>query len=66
MKNIHLNGNATQTSAQTLADLLSEMNMDNESFAIAINQQFVPKENYAHQIIDHGDTIEVLSPMQGG
>ncbi|WNO11028.1 sulfur carrier protein ThiS [Teredinibacter sp. KSP-S5-2] len=66
MKNIHLNGNATQTSAQTLADLLSEINMNDESFAIAINQQFIPKENYANKIIDHGDTIEVLSPMQGG
>lgn len=35
-------------------------------FAVAVNGQFVAKENYHQQAIEHGCEIEILIPMQGG
>lgn len=36
------------------------------SFAIALNQQFIPKQAYASTILQEQDHIDVIIPMQGG
>lgn len=36
------------------------------TYAVAINMQFVPKANYASTMLQDGDVIELLAPMQGG
>lgn len=35
-------------------------------FALAINQQFVPKSDYQTRLLCAGDAVEIVSPMQGG
>jgi sulfur carrier protein len=35
-------------------------------FAVAVNQQFIPRSLYENTTIDANDCIEVVAPMQGG
>ena len=39
---------------------------DDSAFAIAVNGQFVPNRNYGETLLQEGDRIELLVPMQGG
>ncbi|RJL18091.1 sulfur carrier protein ThiS [Paracoccus siganidrum] len=63
--NITLNGEARQTEAATLADLLAEQGL-NGKLATARNGDFVPAGLRAATPIHDGDRIEVVAPMQGG
>ncbi len=35
-------------------------------YAVAVNLQFVPKTAYSATTLNHGDQIEVISPITGG
>jgi sulfur carrier protein len=35
-------------------------------FAAAVNLQFVPKTQYANQVLQTNDQIELISPITGG
>ena len=36
------------------------------NFAIAVNRKFIAKAHYANYILQDGDQIEMITPMQGG
>jgi len=38
----------------------------NDCYAVAINRQFIPRSNYENTILNEGDVVEIISPMQGG
>jgi sulfur carrier protein len=50
----------------TLKQLLVNLNYTTNSFAVAINTTFVPLDKYHTTIINDGDTIDILAPVQGG
>ena len=37
-----------------------------EPFAVAINGQFIPRSQCDTHLLNEGDSIELLSPIQGG
>ncbi|MHA1539308.1 MAG: sulfur carrier protein ThiS [Alphaproteobacteria bacterium] len=66
--NITVNG-----APQNMADNLSLSNalkaldyLGKPAIAVALNTNFIPKENYAETFLKEGDALEILSPMQGG
>ncbi|MEM5501311.1 sulfur carrier protein ThiS [Ahrensia kielensis] len=63
---LQLNGIAIDTDVTTLAALLDEQGFAEAKVATAVNGQFVPEALRTAQILDEGDLIEVLAPMQGG
>ncbi len=63
--NITLNGEARQTEAATLSDLLAEQGFGSK-VATARNGDFVPAGLRTATPIHDGDRIEVVAPMQGG
>lgn len=63
---LQLNGIAIDTDVTTLATLLDEQGFAEAKVATAVNGQFVPEALRTAQILDEGDLIEVLAPMQGG
>ncbi|MCQ8781196.1 sulfur carrier protein ThiS [Mangrovibrevibacter kandeliae] len=63
---ILLNGKAAEIEAATLAMALAELGYDDRLVATALNRDFVPADERAATILNEGDRIEVLSPMQGG
>ncbi|NPD16892.1 sulfur carrier protein ThiS [Xinfangfangia sp. D13-10-4-6] len=62
---IFVNGEARQTQAQTLAELLAEQGFG-PAVATALNEGFVPKDSRADTALSEGDRVEVLAAMQGG
>ena len=50
---------------RTLAELLSSLSPPTP-FAVARNEEFVPRCNYETCRINSGDRIEIVRPMAGG
>ncbi|WP_310620077.1 sulfur carrier protein ThiS [Flexibacterium corallicola] len=63
---IIVNGESRKATGNTLADILVEMGFTGPAIATALNGYLVPRENYQHTVIEEGDQLEVLAPMQGG
>jgi sulfur carrier protein len=59
-----VNGERRSSSAATLADLLAETGY--AKVATARNGDFVPERKRASTLLADGDSIEVVSPRQGG
>ena len=63
---IELNGEAADTEAATLADLLDEKGYNGAVVATALNGTFLPKGLRAATPLSDGDAVEIVAPMQGG
>jgi sulfur carrier protein len=63
---LQLNGASIETEVSTLAELLGAEGLGGAKVATAVNGEFVPAAARADQILNAGDAIEVLAPMQGG
>ncbi len=63
---ISLNGVSQNTSAKNLEELLLEIDLSDAVVATAVNGEFVAQSNRAQTLIEAGDQIEILAPMQGG
>jgi len=67
MIKIIVNGDAKKISDQlTLAKTLNELNIDKRMISIAVNSDFVAKDQYELLIIKENDAIEILTPIAGG
>jgi sulfur carrier protein len=63
---IVVNGEASQTSARTLAELLAELELGDAKVATALNGAMVRAVKRVATPIAEGDRVEILAPMQGG
>lgn len=64
---VKLNGEAKTIEANSqLSDAIDRWQLDGNSFAVAINQHFIPKACYEETQLTEGDSIELVIPMQGG
>jgi sulfur carrier protein len=61
-----VNGEATDTGARTLAELIAGLGFAEGAVATALNGDFVPKGARAAAKLADGDRIEVVAPRQGG
>ena len=67
MINIAFNGAACQIKKSiSLAEFLSRQQLNLEYSAVAINRAFVARSEYPNIILDEGDQVECVTPMQGG
>ena len=66
MKHIFLNGESLQVQATNLKELTQELASYKESSAIALNETFIPKQDYGNTPVQDKDRIELVVPMQGG
>ena len=63
---IVVNGEATETSAATLAELVAELGFADGSVATALNGEFVPKVARSTTKLSRDDKVEIVAPRQGG
>ena len=63
--NIIINGETTDFNGDTVADLLASRQPE-RPFAVALNRQFVPKQDYAATVLQAGDAVEIVRPVAGG
>ena len=52
--------------ATALSSLLKAHGNNEGAFAIAVNDTFIPRSDYESTILNDGDRVELLIPMQGG
>lgn len=50
----------------SLNNMLTSLGYIDTNFAIAVNRKFIHKTDYPNYILQMGDHIEVITPMQGG
>lgn len=63
---IVVNGEATETGAATVAELVAELGYNGAQVATALNGDFVPRSARAQTKLGAGDNIEIVAPRQGG
>ena len=63
---IQLNGVPADTEAGTLRELLDTLPDLPEHYAVALNDEIIPKEKLSAAGRHEGDTVEVFSFMAGG
>lgn len=61
-----VNGEETSCKAETLANLLQDLDYEGAWIATAVNGDLVTREERTTKHLNEGDRIEILSPMQGG
>ena len=66
MKNIIINGTAIETNFIDLAALCMHECEDPDTVATAVNGLFVQKTARANTMLNDGDSIEIVAPLQGG
>lgn len=67
MISVHLNNQLVDVAANTsLHEFLLNQHYKDQHFAVAINDQFVPRSTYQNHVLKTDDRIEIIVPMQGG
>lgn len=62
---ITINGERLTIKSAELVEILQNLGAK-PPFAVAINGEFIPQSLHASTTINEGDSIELLSPIQGG
>jgi len=67
MIKISVNGEVKEVEkGLNVKQLIEALNYKQKGFAVAINTTFVSIKSYEETIINDGDTIDILAPVQGG
>lgn len=61
-----MNGQTLEVAAPTLALLLDELGYGDKTVATAVNQEFVRGKDRREVLLREDDTIEIVTPRQGG
>jgi sulfur carrier protein len=61
-----VNGEATETAAASLADLVGDLGYAESEVATAVNGEFVARAARADTGLAADDQIEIVAPRQGG
>lgn len=62
---ITINGELLTIKSSMLVDVLQNFGAK-PPFAVALNGEFIPQSLHASTTINEGDSIDLLSPIQGG
>ena len=63
---IQVNGKPHEVEAATLAALLAELDYQEAVVATALNKAFVRAVDRERTVLADGDSVEIVSPRQGG
>lgn len=65
---ITLNGEATESRAGTVADLLADVpGLDGlDGVAVAVNGEVVPRREHAAHRLEDGDVVDIVRAVAGG
>jgi len=67
IRELSLNGQRIASAAANLQALLLAQGFDLKSaMACAVNRRFVPRGEWPVRALQHGDRIDVVSPITGG
>jgi sulfur carrier protein len=61
-----VNGEHRDIVSARVDELLTELEYEGTHFAIAVNFDVVPRARWRETMLQEGDTVEILTPRQGG
>ena len=61
-----VNGERAEVTAATIPALLDELGYEGGFLAVAVNQEVVPRRRWGERDLSEGDSIEIVTPRQGG
>ncbi len=61
-----VNGERRSLHARTPRELLAELELEGEFFAIAVNRRVITKTRWNEAVLRDGDSVEIVTPRQGG
>ncbi|MCY4144262.1 MAG: sulfur carrier protein ThiS [Gammaproteobacteria bacterium] len=64
--NIMVNGKDVEIASHELKTIVETLGYQCHKVVIAVNQEFVAKEKWDDFRVSAGDTLDVLSPVEGG
>ncbi|MBL4900145.1 MAG: sulfur carrier protein ThiS [Colwellia sp.] len=69
--NIHINGKTYSLGNETHISVCSALTLhfiepQQSTFAVALNGDFIGKSDYDTTMVNNGDSLDVLMPIQGG
>ncbi|WP_226705062.1 sulfur carrier protein ThiS [Microbulbifer elongatus] len=50
----------------TVAALIQQLGYSGETFAVALNGDFVPRASYEQAALNTGDSLDIVAPVVGG
>jgi sulfur carrier protein len=63
---IYVNGTKIVEKFITVADACLALSDDPESVATALNGEFIPKTLRMSTLLNDGDQLEIIAPLEGG
>lgn len=67
MPNIIFNNESIEISENlSLEDVLTQWNAVSKPFAVALNKTFIPSHQFSEIKLKEDDSIDIITPMQGG
>lgn len=63
---ILVNGDDVDVTSRQLTNILETLGFQCNKIVVAVNQEFVAKESWSKYLIEDGDCLDVLSPIEGG
>ncbi|MEL0654824.1 sulfur carrier protein ThiS [Pseudoalteromonas issachenkonii] len=63
--NITINGELINVNSKALVEVLQNFGAVSP-FAVAVNGEFIPQSQHGNYVLNEGDSVELLSPIQGG
>ncbi len=63
---IQLNGSPHPTTAQSVQQLLSELELPSSGIAVAVNGRVVRRADHENQLLNDNDNVEIIRAVQGG
>jgi sulfur carrier protein len=61
-----VNGERKSVRAVTPRELLAELELQGEFFAVAVNRHVIAKARWDDSVLRDGDSVEIVTPRQGG
>ncbi len=61
-----VNGERRETKATRVDALLAELEYEGAHLAVAVNYDVVPRARWAETPLNDNDSVEILTPRQGG
>ncbi|WP_160154144.1 sulfur carrier protein ThiS [Microbulbifer sp. ALW1] len=62
-----VNGEQRNFESETsLSELLLQLGYSGETFAVALNGNFVPRATYEQTLLNAGDSLDIVAPVVGG
>ena len=63
---IRLNGEPRETAAQSIIELLKELQVPHSGIAVAVNGRVIRREEHVTTMLSGGDDVEIIRAVQGG